>query len=278
MATPDLRPMSLGELLDRSFSLYRSHFWTFVGIMAVPQLLILLAGLITTPITQEISTTGSSGAIAAAGALLLGALIMLVAYLVTYGAAQAATTFAVSELYLGRSTNVRQAYARVRGKVGRTVALFFLIYLLIMGGLILFIIPGIWVGLRTCVAIPAAMLENLTPSASVRRSIRLTERSAGRAFLVFVLMIFIAWVASLLFELPIGILSVAYQKQPGALLLLSQLRHIGTFLAGTLVGPVGSIALVLLYYDQRVRKEAFDLELMMANLDQTPASPSAAPA
>ena len=35
MATAELRPLSLGELLDRTFSYYRSHFWLFVGIMAI---------------------------------------------------------------------------------------------------------------------------------------------------------------------------------------------------------------------------------------------------
>src|SRR5271169_5669056 len=36
METVELRPLSLGELLDRTFSLYRRHFWLFVGIMAIP--------------------------------------------------------------------------------------------------------------------------------------------------------------------------------------------------------------------------------------------------
>lgn len=41
MAALDLRPLSLGEILDRAFSLYRNHFLLFVGIAAIPQLLIL---------------------------------------------------------------------------------------------------------------------------------------------------------------------------------------------------------------------------------------------
>ena len=36
METAELRPLSLGELLDRTFTLYRNHFWVFVGIMAIP--------------------------------------------------------------------------------------------------------------------------------------------------------------------------------------------------------------------------------------------------
>jgi hypothetical protein len=41
MAKLGLRPLSLGELLDRTFALYRQHFALFVGITALPQLLTL---------------------------------------------------------------------------------------------------------------------------------------------------------------------------------------------------------------------------------------------
>jgi hypothetical protein len=53
--------------------------------------------------------------------------------------------------------------------------------------------------------------------------------------------------------------------------------YIADFLGGALAGPVTTIALVLVYYDQRVRKEAFDLQLMMEAVGQAaPAPPAAA--
>jgi hypothetical protein len=42
------------------------------------------------------------------------------------------------------------------------------------------------------------------------------------------------------------------------------------------VGPLMTIGFSLLYYDERVRKEAFDLQLMMSTLDG--AQPEVAPA
>jgi len=36
MAAIDLRPLSLGEILDRTFSLYRNNFLLFFGITAIP--------------------------------------------------------------------------------------------------------------------------------------------------------------------------------------------------------------------------------------------------
>ncbi|MGD0956950.1 MAG: hypothetical protein ABR953_08975 [Candidatus Acidiferrales bacterium] len=48
MADLDLRPLSLGEILDRTFSLYRRNFLLFLGITALPHLLILALNLVRT--------------------------------------------------------------------------------------------------------------------------------------------------------------------------------------------------------------------------------------
>jgi hypothetical protein len=37
----DLRPLALGEILDRTFTLYRRNFLLFFGITALPQRLVL---------------------------------------------------------------------------------------------------------------------------------------------------------------------------------------------------------------------------------------------
>ena len=42
-----------------------------------------------------------------------------------------------------------------------------------------------------------------------------------------------------------------------------------TFISQCLVGPLATIAFSLVYYDERVRKEAFDLQLMMTTIDAT---------
>ena len=45
-------------------------------------------------------------------------------------------------------------------------------------------------------------------------------------------------------------------------------QYLSGFVAGTIAGPIATIALALLYYDERVRKEAFDLQLMMEAMGQ----------
>jgi hypothetical protein len=42
----------------------------------------------------------------------------------------------------------------------------------------------------------------------------------------------------------------------------------GGFVSQALLGPISTIALTLVYYDVRVRKEAFDLQHMMEHLDR----------
>src|SRR2546425_4825838 len=59
MSTLDLRPLSIGELLDRTFSLYRRNFLLFVGIAAIPHLLVLavkLAQVAVMPVATKVVT------------------------------------------------------------------------------------------------------------------------------------------------------------------------------------------------------------------------------
>jgi hypothetical protein len=44
----------------------------------------------------------------------------------------------------------------------------------------------------------------------------------------------------------------------------TMLTAVGSFIAGTLVIPIVTIAMSLFYYDMRVRKEGFDLQVMMS--------------
>jgi len=110
--TTELRPLSFGELLDRTFSYYRSHFWVFVGIMAIPQILLVAVALLTDVLTQPVASVDVELLPARAQWLVLGAaglLIVAVAYAFAYTAALGATTFAISEIHLGRPAGIRSA-------------------------------------------------------------------------------------------------------------------------------------------------------------------------
>ena len=89
-----LRPLSLAELLDRTFFLYRRHFLLFVGIAAIPNLFGLafgIARLLITPNLIGILVT------------LFGALASMFVILVTTALAQGATVIAVSQVLTSRT-------------------------------------------------------------------------------------------------------------------------------------------------------------------------------
>jgi hypothetical protein len=114
MAELDLRPLSLGEVLDRTFSLYRRNFLLFLGIAAIPELLTLafqLAQLFMQPrpgtatvVLRSPSQTALSPGMGTI--MLIGFFVGLLVYLVAYLFSQGGTVYAVSELYLGRTTTI----------------------------------------------------------------------------------------------------------------------------------------------------------------------------
>ena len=270
MADLDLRPLSLGEILDRTFSIYRKHFLLFAGITAIPQLLVLglrLAGtLLTKPGTRagapfEQLQSPATNSLLAFG--IVGIVVALIVYWVVYVFAQGGTVYAVSELYLGRSTTIGASLGRVRGQLLVLLAVTAFNFLAVMGAFIFLIIPGIYVGCRLLTCVPAALLEDLGPLASLERSFKLTKDYAGRSFVIYLLYTVLVYAAAFLFTLPFGVAIGLSAKNPEAVRLWAALSHVGEFVAGVLVGPVLTIATAVFYYDLRVRKEAFDLQFMM---------------
>jgi len=263
MSTLDLRPLSIGELLDRTFSLYRRNFLLFVGISAIPQLLVLALQLVQVilmpskvgvarPTAEEFQAASPVFTIVGvAGAIVLG-LVGIIVYFIAYLFSQGGSVFAVSELYLGRATTIGQSLSRVRGELGSLFGVIFLNGLVTGLCFLLLIIPGIYMACRLCVCIPAALLENLGPRESLERSFGLTKDNAGRAFLILLLYVVILYAALLLFDIPMAIGVASAARDPGMLRVWTALMQVGNFIATVLVTPVFTIATSIFYFDLRV--------------------------
>ena len=288
MADADLRPMTLGEVLDRTFTLYKTNFWLFAGIMALPLLLYLAfnigfavwnsstAVLVRSPYGRQTVNPQYFANI------FIGVAIGAAIYLTVLGLAHAATIFAVSDLYLGRTATVREAFAKVRGKILRLLGVGVLVSLLVGIGFIALFIPGIILLCRTALAIPVTMLEDEYPSSAISRSMDLTKGFAMQIFLIIVLVVVLSWVTMIIFQTPFFILAAMNKTGQQLALGWQILQHFATFIAEVLIGPIETIAFSLMYYNLRVRKEAFDLQHLMASLGsgsapalETPAAPTA---
>lgn len=309
-----LQPLNLGELLDRMFSLYRKNFLLFFGIMLLPSVLAMAAGVIMALFRSPFmaSRPASPAMVKTVAATAIGGFaLVMVAYWVVYSVALGASTFAVGDVYLGRAATIAASYRRIRGRVGRLLWLMFLVALRVAGIFVVFslglglvmvplvtmgrgvaagVIAGlltmmlifagmaamVWLMLRYSISIPSLVLEDVPARQAIRRSVQLMKGNYLRCFLLLFLTVIIAYVSLIIFQGPfyVAILMTARHGQP-AMWLLS-LSSISGAIGQALSAPLIMIGLVLLYYDIRVRKEAFDLQLMMSLVDQGGAQPAAA--
>jgi hypothetical protein len=255
-----LRPLSLSELLDRTFFLYRKHFVLFVGIVALPEMIVLAIQLI-------------GGAVKLQGSFFGGTMIGVVAGLVnilTLGSAHAATVIAVSDVHLERPISIGGAYAAIKSRLLSIVGIILLIDLGIGFGFILLIAPGIYLALTWALSVPVTVLEGTGLNATVNRSSALTKNDKGRIFLVAFLLVILIWIVSVFIGMPLGIVAaLSHRNDPtGLQAWITMFGAVAEYISTCLVGPLLTIGLTLLYFDNRVRKEGFDLQLMMATMQQ----------
>jgi glycerophosphoryl diester phosphodiesterase family protein len=258
-----LRPLTIGELLDRTFFYYRRHFVLFVGIAALPAVFLLAFQLITV-----LLTTAESGLLLT----VMFSLTWIFVYLVTTTLAHGATVVAVSQVLLGRETQVAEAFNSIRPRVGELIIISLNVGVRVLIGLLLFVVPGILLALRYSLTIPAAVLEETGISDSLSRSATLTKGHYGRILLVYFLLLVLVMIGSMLWPFLTMIVAaiVSPAVRVGQTPVWVQIAlQFGNFLSQSLLGPIMTIALTLVYYDERVRKEAFDLEHMMRQLDRS---------
>jgi hypothetical protein len=302
-----LRPMSTGQLLDRTFNLYRRNFVLFFGIALLPPALLMLmqlAPLGALPLNRLGPAWGAGAAIAGG----IGMLVFFIAWIVGYAIAQAATVFAVSAVHLGRQTSVSESYSRVRGRYGRVLNVVLSIIIRAFGGMILLMIAAamiipilvpkgstagaimgglvmavgmitavviaLYFFLRYAVAVPACVLEDIKARAALKRSVHLTAGDRGRIFVIYFLVGVLNYVLMMVLVFPAVFAGAALAGEQSVIVQI--VNVLASFFAGALTGPIATIAMSLVYYDERVRKEAFDLQLMMTALDKPVAGAASA--
>ncbi|HEY6273357.1 MAG TPA: hypothetical protein VIX19_15360 [Terriglobales bacterium] len=131
---------------------------------------------------------------------------------------------------------------------------------------------------RYALAVPACTVEGLPAKYAMIRSKFLSHGSFWRIFCIFALTVLLGIGLTSILQMPAFFFANPFAMKAGPMstgyLFFAQL---GEFLGKTLAGPVATIAIALVYYDERVRKEAFDLQLMMESLspDRSQAAASA---
>ena len=296
-----LQPLTLGEILDRTAQLYRRNFLTFASVSAVPMVAIFAvfvpigAAMGAMGLFNPRTPTPNTVSIVAifAVALVIGIPVALAAGVVS----QMALTKTAIGAHMNQKLKVREAIKSVWPRFWRYLWLLILIGLLVgfipMAAIFgaVFAIPGttrgflpgflifllfvaaivymIWRWLCYSLSIPACIVEEKTAWQSIKRSNQLSKGTRGRIFVMYLLIFAISIVISIISDVVviIGMLIVrtlgASKMGPAILVAIQILNLVANFALQTLITPLPLIALVLFYYDQRVRTEGYDIELMM---------------
>ncbi|MEP6757581.1 MAG: hypothetical protein ABJB55_00130 [Actinomycetota bacterium] len=264
----------LGDILTTAFELYRANaakLITIVAIVVVP--LTFLIALFTSILSNNVEKVASSvtvdpntGQISVSGGTTLGTsfansillllLTYLLSYVIQYLLTGALTRGAAGSL-LGRPVDVKASYSYAFSRLVPLIGLAILVGLVVAGGLILLIIPGIIFAVFLSMAVPAFIVERLGVTASMSRSWNLVKGAWWHTLGVIVVAGIIAGIVT------------------------SILRAIGgdTFIGTWIMSAIGQIITapfvalvgVVLYVDLRSRHEGLTADQLGAQLDSAQA-------
>ena len=249
---PQLRPLSLGEVLDVSFGLYRARFASLLLIAVVCRVV---------PILLAVYFEVSDPALTVLWPRLLGWLVSFV--LVAIGVA--ASTYVVSEAYLGGELRATTALARALPLVGTLLGISLLTSLAVALGLVLLVVPGLIFLAGFLLSPVVAVIEGPSKSlAAMRRSWELSGGYKGKLLLTVL-------VAFLLLSIPtiaLGTLGGLFGSSTSAGAAGSEqlVFFVIPLVLQVLVYPFVYVVQTVLYYDLRVRKEGFDLVVLANSL------------
>ena len=271
-----LRPLEIGDVLDETFRMYRRHFLLFAGVsvvLAIPSAAIsgLALGWFSTAVSQVSGTPDLSSFGTVLGALAVAGAVGLVILPFNNGA----IVYAASESALGRPVTpggiVTGILRRYFGLLG-----YWLLFAITLGlSIALCVVPvvlWIWVFVGWSVVTPVMFVERIGLGGAMGRSWNLVQGRWWRTFVILLLMYIVWYVASIALSGFIQVTQVLLMLVMSPFL-ASALAAASGQLVSALVNPVMQIAIVLVYFDLRVRREALDLFSMAARL-ATPAPAS----
>jgi len=288
-------PRSFGQVMDAAFSIYTKNFVPLAKIAAM--IFIPIAAMIFAvdlwawdPITRaeadfedllRLDNKIADGERVIAGALIEGLLSFIGALLVIGASLRAA-----SEIYLGREPGIGNSIRFGARRAGSMLWIILLMTLAMFGmaaisalfallGVLIFIGLATFVFVRWWLAMPSLLLEDKRGLSALRRSRELVEGNWWRLFgALLVIGIFVAIVGVLLPQL---VLSAAEGIGRDHFNLWLALFDVLNALGRIVAAPILAAAAIVLYYDLRVRKEGFDLELLVDQLDDLGATTAPEP-
>ncbi|MER6503560.1 glycerophosphoryl diester phosphodiesterase membrane domain-containing protein [Streptomyces sp. NPDC001455] len=220
-------------------------------------------------------------------------LITLIATLFT----TSVLTVVISRSVLGRPVSLADAWAEARPRLPQLLGLTMLLTLMSAALMTLGLLPGLlvgstagaglvviglpaalalvlWLMVRFALASPALMLERQSITTSMRRSAKLVRNAWWRTFGVLALTWLLTAIVAVIIAIPFTIIAMVVDSSGTESLLFDGsmfstwpyliISGIGQVITATITYPLSAGVMALLYIDQRIRREALDLELARA--------------
>ena len=265
-----LRARTFGEVLDDSIHIYREHWRVLLTLSA---LVMVPVGFVTfllgvfMRLELDLSSTLTAADLGrTATRALAGWLLTIVATVFLSGAV---ARFA-SDLCLGRIPSLSEVARFARSHLGRLLGVSLLFGLLLALGFILLIVPAVLFLASFQFATPAVVVEGAGVSQALRRSWELSTGFRWKILGIVIVVGLINSVAGAILAFPLAIVGVVLGAVTGQVVVSEFLSSVASTIAQVITAPLSTIAVTLLYFDLRVRKEAFDLTVMAQELSAPP--------
>ncbi len=266
MDVRDVRPRSVGEVVDAGLSLYRRRFGTATLLSAffvVPTALVQLWSV------RNAEGTGLGDVLASAFELAtiaeppplswLGVSLDLLGTLL----ALAASVALFVPVYRGREPGARATLTATFRRVVPTLIIALAVLVGGTVGLVLLVFPGLWLVGSWSLALPAMVDEGIGARAALNRSFGLVR---GRFFTILAILGLVFLIQAMLTY--VGVLATLAAEwmtsfNPSFLITDALVNAVGSLFGIPILAGVLTAA----YFDARIRREGLDLELAAAALE-----------
>jgi hypothetical protein len=189
--------------------------------------------------------------------MLAGSLGILLFAIVFLPLCVAALTHNISAAYLGENLSATESYRRAAPRVGSLILTMLVVGIICGIGFVLCVVPGIIFYCWFFVTVPVVILEGRGVSDAMSRSRNLTQGNMLKVFLVWIVLVLLGLVFA-------GIMQVTIRFVPGP----QWLKMFFASILNAFILPIQAAPQVLMYYDLRIRKEAFDLQMLASALHE----------
>ena len=283
----NLKPMGAGDILDTTFSLYRKYFPMFLGIASV----YFFGNLIEYSLKGYLSGPNLNKLVASLAAIPLVILSM------------GAIVVATATIYLGGEITSYDALKQALRRLWTLIYCHILWRLVQVGPLVLIALSMgtrswalpimvavigipvvIYFSVRWMFYIETVMIEKYIGGSALGRSAELVQGNWWQVCGIIILILLSSYAVRYIFEISLGVVFIAAKMSGGAdftsLIQWSFMDNVldtksypfyvfmtsANLVLNALVLPIWVIGGVLLYFDRRIRKEGYDIELSAKDL------------